>query len=92
AIGDAATRNMIYCANTDYSAFAVLAKSKSGNAYIVSNLNLAPQPFTTTWLGTAPAAGLCSGVMGIASPPFAAGYFVNSTNSPNGWESWTGAD
>jgi prepilin-type N-terminal cleavage/methylation domain-containing protein len=81
----AVTRNLIYCPSTNLDTFGILAKLKSGEAYILRQ-GASVQPYTGSW-GTTTAAGtLCSNA-GYTSES-TAGYYVSG--SYTGWQSWTG--
>ncbi|AHB42363.1 hypothetical protein RAAC3_TM7C00001G0517 [Candidatus Saccharibacteria bacterium RAAC3_TM7_1] len=75
-------RNALYCFTSDGSAYAYLAKSKSGNAFIVTNTSPQIQPFTTTWTPATGASGLCSGL----GAPFS---ISASTGFYSSWNPWT---
>ena len=90
-IDPSTTRNFIYCAHSDRSTYAILGKSKSGAAYIISSSAPAVSVYTGTWISASPAAGICQSVTGDSSALFSAGYY-NASSSPNGWAEWTHAN
>tara|TARA_Y100000114_G_scaffold142683_1_gene149501 strand:- start:11043 stop:11591 length:549 start_codon:yes stop_codon:yes gene_type:complete len=87
-IDPSTTRNFIYCANSGRSMYAMLGKSKSGTAYVISSSAPTVSPYTGSWVSSSPAAGLCQGVTGDSSASFSAGYY-NLSSSPSGWSDWT---
>ena len=83
------SRNHIYCMATGLNDYALLAKSKSGNAYILQNSN-SIQTFGTTWGAATTAGSLCDSIDGagtLYTTANAAGYWTGQT--PN-WGTWTG--
>jgi prepilin-type N-terminal cleavage/methylation domain-containing protein len=82
------TRNYIYCFPNSFKEYAILAKSKSGNGYILRNNATTPQAFNTSWIGSTTAGYLCSTLGGSYTASSAAGYYTGQT--PN-WGVWTGA-
>ncbi|HRJ06637.1 MAG TPA: prepilin-type N-terminal cleavage/methylation domain-containing protein [Candidatus Saccharibacteria bacterium] len=89
AITPTVSRNHIYCIATGLNDYALLAKSKSGNAYILQN-DGAILPFATAWGAATTAGSLCDSIDGagtLYTTANAAGYWTGQT--PN-WGAWTG--
>lgn len=83
------SRNLIYCIATGLNDYALLAKSKSGNAYILQNGGTI-QPFGTAWGAATTAGSLCDSIDGagtLYTTTNSAGYWTGQT--PN-WHAWTG--
>lgn len=88
-ISPTVTRNYIYCPNLNNTDYAVVAKSKSGNAFIIRN-STSIQPFTSSWTSGTTAGSLCDsidGAGGTYNTTSVSGYWTGQ--SPN-WATWTG--
>ena len=87
AVYPTVTRNFVYCTDSGYDNYALIAKSKSGNNFIIkSTPDSTVEQYSVTWNNSTTAASLCAGL----GAPF------NSTNQQGGyyyygvgWESWT---
>lgn len=75
-------RNALYCFTPDGSGYSYLAKSKSGNAFIVTNADPQIRSFTVAWTPSTGASGLCSGL----GSPFTTSV---STGFYSSWNAWT---
>lgn len=90
AISPDVVSNFVYCWSTDADNFALLAKSQSGNAFIVQDTTGSVQSFTLPWSSLDTGRALC----GSLGTPFnqehrEVGYYVGYNPA---WQSWTGAN
>ena len=84
----AVSRNLIYCGSSDLSNYALLAKLKNGNAYILRK-GQATQPLTATWTSSTAAGTLCSGA-GFTTSNITGYWFETGQAGAVGWQPWTG--
>lgn len=79
--------NVFACVAGDYKSFAIVAQSKSGNIFMVTNTsNVTPftQPASSfSYANTCPSLG-----MGLAS----AGWYSGSSATPGPWRDWAGGN
>lgn len=86
------SQNLSYCySSSDYSKYVIVARSKSGTFFYISNITTAPKISTSSWDSTNPNTACANAEPTITVANNLRGYAPEDTTT-GPWRTWTGGN